>query len=282
MAPGSSWCTRARRGCGTSPSTCSAAPATRRGCCAGGADEAARRRARGAARGGTAAGVVIAGEHPGAADAALAAAEHTGARFVLATRRAGDRGALAAGVHPALGPGGRRLDDPGERDELEPVWGPVMTTGPGRDTIDIVRAAAARELDVLYLVGVDPLRDVPDAALARRALQNVDTVVVQSLELGDLAAVRERVPAGRVVPRARRARERLGGPQPARAARSARRPGSAARTGRSSRGSRPPRAATSASTRSTSSTRRWRDCWAPREATDEPAPPSEAAPADGI
>jgi predicted molibdopterin-dependent oxidoreductase YjgC len=62
-----------------------------------------------------------------------------------------------------------------------------MTTGPGRDAMDIVRAAASHELDVLYLVGVDPLRDVPDAALARRALQNVDTVVVQSLELGDLA-----------------------------------------------------------------------------------------------
>src|SRR5206468_12113104 len=106
-----------------------------------------------------------------------AAADATGARFVLATRRAGDRGALAAGVHPALGPGGRRLDDPAERAELERVWGPVMLAEPGREAIDIVRAAADRELDVLYLVGVDPLRDVPDAALTRRALQNVGTVV---------------------------------------------------------------------------------------------------------
>src|SRR4029077_7047517 len=37
---------------------------------------------------------------------------------------------------------------------------------------------------VLYLIGVDPLRDVPDAALARQALQNVPTLIVQSLELG--------------------------------------------------------------------------------------------------
>jgi len=131
-------------------------------------------------------GVIIAGERPGAAAAAFAAAGAVNARFVLATRRAGDRGALAAGVHPALGPGGRRLDDPGERAELERVWGPVMATEPGRDAIDILRAAADRELDVLYLIGVDPLRDAPDAALARRALQNVDTVVVQSLELGNL------------------------------------------------------------------------------------------------
>ena len=132
------------------------------------------------------AGIVLAGERPGAAAAALGAAVASGARFAYVTRRAGDRGALAAGIHPSLLPGGRRLADPAERAEVEAVWGPIPAADPGRDAIDVVRAAAARDLDVLYLVGVDPLRDVPDAALARRALQNVDTVVVQSLELGDL------------------------------------------------------------------------------------------------
>jgi predicted molibdopterin-dependent oxidoreductase YjgC len=39
---------------------------------------------------------------------------------------------------------------------------------------------------VLFLVGVDPLRDVPDSALARRALANARFRVVQSLELGEL------------------------------------------------------------------------------------------------
>jgi NADH-quinone oxidoreductase subunit G len=132
------------------------------------------------------AGIVLAGERPGAAAAALGVAAGLGSRFAYITRRAGDRGALAAGIHPALGPGGRRLDDPADRAEVENVWGPVMATEPGRDVVEILRAAADRELDVLYLVGIDPLRDAPDAALARRALQNVDTVVVQSLELGDL------------------------------------------------------------------------------------------------
>ncbi|HXF71527.1 MAG TPA: molybdopterin-dependent oxidoreductase, partial [Actinomycetota bacterium] len=35
-----------------------------------------------------------------------------------------------------------------------------------------------RELDVLFLVGVDPLRDLPDGALARRALENAPLRVV--------------------------------------------------------------------------------------------------------
>jgi NADH-quinone oxidoreductase subunit G len=137
-------------------------------------------------------GVVLAGqrlaEHPLAADLALEIAGRNGARFSMVARRAGDRGALRAGVHPSLLPGGRRFANEEERAEVEAIWGPIMAQGQGRHTMEILRACAAREIDVLFLVGVDPLRDLPDAALARRALDNVPTVVVQSLELGDLAS----------------------------------------------------------------------------------------------
>ena len=131
-------------------------------------------------------GVVIAGERfaeSGGADAALAVATAVGARFTFVTRRANDRGALRAGVHPALLPGGRTLD---RVDDVEGLWGPLMNREAGRDARAILEACAAREVDVLFLIGVDPLRDFPDAALARRALQNVRHKVVQSLEFGEL------------------------------------------------------------------------------------------------
>ncbi|HET8525102.1 MAG TPA: NADH-quinone oxidoreductase subunit G [Actinomycetota bacterium] len=135
------------------------------------------------------AAVVLAGErlteHPLAADVALTVAQKFGARFALVPRRAGDRGALRAGVHPSLLPGGRRVTDDAERAELGPAWGTVPA-GPGRTTREILEACANREIDVLYLVGVDPLRDVPDAGLVERALRNTRHVVVQSLELGSL------------------------------------------------------------------------------------------------
>ncbi len=127
--------------------------------------------------------MVIAGERDGAADPAWTVAGDVGARFAFVTRRANDRGALRAGVHPALLPGGRTFD---EADEVEAAWGPLMNREPGRDSHAILQACADREVDVLFCVGVDPLRDLPDAALARRALQNVERVVVQSLELGSL------------------------------------------------------------------------------------------------
>ena len=127
--------------------------------------------------------IVLAGERTTAADAAKVAADGAGARFQYVTRRSNDRGALIAGVHPSLLPGGRTMHDV---DDVERVWGPLMNREPGRDTMGILRACADGEVDVLFLIGVDPLRDVPDAALVLRALDTVRVKVVQSLELGSL------------------------------------------------------------------------------------------------
>jgi NADH-quinone oxidoreductase subunit G len=136
------------------------------------------------------AGLVIAGprlaDHPQAVDRALALSVDTGARFAYVSRRANDRGALVAGVHPRLLPGGRTIGDDEDRAEVEAVWGSLDLADGGRSWREILEAAANREIDVLFLIGVDPLRDYPDAALARKALENVPRKVVQSLELGSL------------------------------------------------------------------------------------------------
>jgi formate dehydrogenase major subunit len=83
-------------------------------------------------------------------------------------------------VHPTILPGGRSPED------VARVWGSRANVEPGRDWHGILEACARREIDVLFLIGVDPLRDYPDAALALRALENVPRKVVQSLELGSL------------------------------------------------------------------------------------------------
>jgi NADH-quinone oxidoreductase subunit G len=135
-------------------------------------------------------GLVIAGPRLSASSGGVAAARalagSTGARFAYATRRANDRGALIAGIHPSFLPGGRRFGDADERAEVEALWGPILAAEEGRGWRAILEACATREVDVLFLIGVDPLRDYPDAALARRALENVPRKVVQSLELGSL------------------------------------------------------------------------------------------------
>lgn len=145
--------------------------------CAPGGEVAALKAMEGVAGEGT---VVLAGARLGeASDQVLAWAKGAGARFAMVARRANDHGALRNGAHPALLPGGRRVDDPGERAEVEAVWG-AIDDAPGRDARAILQAAADGEIAVLYLIGVDPLRDFPDAALAQRAIDNAACVVVQS------------------------------------------------------------------------------------------------------
>ncbi|MFJ8664467.1 NADH-quinone oxidoreductase subunit G [Streptomyces sp. NPDC093600] len=128
--------------------------------------------------------VIVVGERlaavPGALTAAVRTATATGARLVWIPRRAGERGALEAGAIPTLLPGGRPATDPRAREEVAVAWGVrELPHGYGRDTGQIVEAAATGELGALLVGGVE-VRDLPDPARAREAL---DAAFVVSLEL---------------------------------------------------------------------------------------------------
>jgi NADH-quinone oxidoreductase subunit G len=126
--------------------------------------------------------VVLAGERlatteGGLAAAAALASAGSGRGFAWVPRKAGARGAVDAGLMPGLLPGGRGLDAAGP---VADAWSQVPAS-PGRDAHEMLTAAAAGELSALYLIGVDPIRDFEDPQLARRALEAVDTVVLQDL-----------------------------------------------------------------------------------------------------
>jgi NADH-quinone oxidoreductase subunit G len=129
--------------------------------------------------------VILAGERlaevPGALRAAVRLAELTGAKLAWIPRRAGERGAIEAGAFPALLPGGRPVTDPAARSDVARAWGVAsLPDQPGRDTAQILSAAAAGEIDALVVAGVDPA-DLPDPRAALDAIDNAGFVV--SLEL---------------------------------------------------------------------------------------------------
>ncbi|MFI0740164.1 NADH-quinone oxidoreductase subunit G [Streptomyces sp. NPDC021100] len=125
--------------------------------------------------------VIVVGERaagvPGLLTAAVATAAATGADLVWIPRRAGERGAVEAGALPGLLPGGRPATDPRAREETAAAWGlPELPRATGRDTGQIVEAAATGELGALLVAGVEPA-DLPDPARAREALDAVGFLV---------------------------------------------------------------------------------------------------------
>ncbi|WP_327325415.1 NADH-quinone oxidoreductase subunit G [Streptomyces sp. NBC_01210] len=129
--------------------------------------------------------VIVVGERlaavPGGLTAAARAATATGARLVWIPRRAGERGAIEAGAIPSLLPGGRPATDPRAREETAAAWRVrELPHRYGRDTGQIVEAAATGELGALLVAGVE-VADLPDPARARAALDAVGFLV--SLEL---------------------------------------------------------------------------------------------------
>ncbi|HEV7978723.1 NADH-quinone oxidoreductase subunit G [Amycolatopsis sp.] len=128
--------------------------------------------------------VILVGERaaevPGLFSALHRLSLRTGARLAWIPRRAGERGALEAGVAPTLLPGGRDVTDAAARAEVEKAWGATLPAEVGRDTNGIVAAAAAGGLDGLLVGGLDP-NDLPDPALALEALAKAGFVV--SLEM---------------------------------------------------------------------------------------------------
>ena len=97
------------------------------------------------------------------ADAVAALAASTGGKLLVCPPHAGSQGMIDMGVYPTLGPGYSTVKEP------------------GRDTRAILEAAAAGELDALFLFGADVLRDFPDRDLAERALESDTYIVVVEL-----------------------------------------------------------------------------------------------------
>ncbi len=125
--------------------------------------------------------VILVGERlaevPGALSAAARLADATGARLAWIPRRAGERGAIEAGALPTLLPGGRAVTDQAARAEIARTWGvSSLPDQPGRDTGQILAAAAAGEIGALLIAGVDPA-DLPDPTAALEAFGATPFVV---------------------------------------------------------------------------------------------------------
>ena len=112
-----------------------------------------------------------------------------GTTILPALRRANVRGAIDMGLVPGLLPGRVTLD--AGREWFTNHW-PNLPAQTGLDATGILTAAAEGRIDVLVLLGADPLSDFRDRGLAQRALAGarmvvaVDTFLNPSTEKADV------------------------------------------------------------------------------------------------
>lgn len=106
------------------------------------------------------------------------------AKVLPFARRSNVYGALDMGMAPGLLPGRVALDDPDQVASFEAVFGAVPDHE-GRGARGILEGLEGGELRALVMVGADPVRDVPDGALAARAFDAAEFVVALDLFLTD-------------------------------------------------------------------------------------------------
>ena len=106
-------------------------------------------------------------EKVGALSSAADLAEKSGAKLAWIPRRAGERGALAAGAIATLLPGGRPVSEASARVDVAAAWSvDSLPTNPGRSTSEILHALVVNNLDAVVIGGVDPL-DISSDALSQ-------------------------------------------------------------------------------------------------------------------
>jgi NADH-quinone oxidoreductase subunit G len=114
--------------------------------------------------------------------AAVVARARPDAPVLALLRRSNVNGALDMGLAPGLLPG--RTSLAAGADRMGVVWSTVPTDR-GLDATGILTAAAEGRIDVLVLLGADPLVDHPDRELATRALAGARTVIATDLFLNE-------------------------------------------------------------------------------------------------
>ncbi|MDG1846485.1 MAG: NADH-quinone oxidoreductase subunit NuoG [Acidimicrobiales bacterium] len=99
-------------------------------------------------------------------------------RFLPLVRRGNTIGALDMGMSPGLLPGRNTLGTGSSI--FSDIW-PNLPSEVGADTKQILKNAADGQVDILFLLGADPITDFPDPDLAKAALKNAGTVIAVDL-----------------------------------------------------------------------------------------------------
>lgn len=108
-------------------------------------------------------------------------------RVYLLSERANEQGVMDMGCAPDLLPGYRPLGTREFRKRYEDLWAAAIPEEPGHTIFEMVEAAKAGSLKALYVMGENPVFNLPNSGAIETALRNIEFLVVQDLFLTETA-----------------------------------------------------------------------------------------------
>ncbi len=97
------------------------------------------------------------------------------------------QGASDAGVIPMVYPDYQSVADPAIREKFEQAWGVELDAKPGLTVVEIMGAALDGVIRGMYMMGENPFLSDPNVNKVRKALTNLEFLVVQDIFLTETA-----------------------------------------------------------------------------------------------
>jgi formate dehydrogenase alpha subunit len=97
------------------------------------------------------------------------------------------QGATDMGCIPNQYPGYQRVDFNSIKEKFESAWGAKLSDRPGLTATEMTMAAQSGSLKALYIMGENPVMSDPDINHTKKALKNLDFIVVQDIFMTETA-----------------------------------------------------------------------------------------------
>lgn len=110
-----------------------------------------------------------------------------GAKISLLSEKPNEQGAMDAGCLPDKLPGGKPLETDNFREQCGETWGCVIALTPGLTLMEMVEAANSGAIKALYIMGENPVYNLPDSNYVKSSLGTLEFMVVQDIFMTETA-----------------------------------------------------------------------------------------------
>lgn len=111
------------------------------------------------------------------------------ARVYLLSERPNEQGLIDMGCLPDTLPGGRPLEIGSFRKRDEDAWDCQIPSKEGLTLMEIIESANTGSIKAMYVMGENPVYNLPDSNFVKNALENLGFLVVQDIFMTETAAM---------------------------------------------------------------------------------------------